>query len=65
MEWVEFEIEKPTKSGDYFVKGKSGNMAIMYYCVEDDDWEINGYPTHKFSREYIWWLRDVSDGDPT
>ncbi len=56
MKWIEFEIQKPPKSCFYFVKGKHDNKAVMWYDANDDEWEINGYPTNKFGRSYIYWL---------
>ena len=33
-QWIEFTEQKPTESDFYFVKGKRGSKACIYYYAE-------------------------------
>jgi hypothetical protein len=53
MEWKQFSEEKPKESDFYFVKGKGGRKAVMYY---DDEWEIGSLAHNHFCDDEICWL---------
>jgi hypothetical protein len=56
--WIEYEKEKPPESGDYFVKGKRGYKAILFYNAEKDNWELGDNPVNYFSDGQIQWLKE-------
>lgn len=56
--WIEYEVEKPPESGEYFVKGKKGYKAILYYNAEKDEWEIGSNASNYFSNAHIQWLKE-------
>ncbi len=56
--FVEYEKEKPPKSGEYFVKGKKGYKEILWYDAEKDEWEIGSNASNYFSNGNIQWLKE-------
>jgi hypothetical protein len=59
LEWIEFSEEKPKESDFYFVKGKKGSKACIYYCVESDEWEIGNLAHNHFGNSEIYWLKEL------
>ena len=58
MNWINFETEKPTESDYYFVKGKGGRKACIYYCVNSKAWEYGALASNHFNDQYISWLKE-------
>jgi hypothetical protein len=58
MEWIEFSEEKPKETDFYFVKGKVGRKAVMYYDAFDDEWEIGNLAHNHFCDSEIYWLNE-------
>lgn len=56
--FIEYEKEKPPESGEYFVKGKRGYKAILWYDAENDFWYLDDKPVNYFSNEHIQWLKE-------
>lgn len=58
MNWIEYELEKPTENDYYFVKGKGGIKAIIYYW-KDTGWEItDSLASNHFNDSNICWLKE-------
>jgi hypothetical protein len=58
MYWIDYELEKPTESDYYFVKGKGGRKAIIHYWI-DTGWEIpNSLASNHFNDSTICWLKE-------
>jgi hypothetical protein len=58
MEWIEFLEEKPQISDFYFVKGKRGSKACLYYYAESEEWEIGSLAHNHFADSEICWLKE-------
>jgi len=57
-QWIEFSKEKPTESGFYFVKGKKGSKACIYYYAETEEWWLGNLAHNYFTNDYIYWLKE-------
>jgi hypothetical protein len=58
MEWIEFLEEKPQISDFYFVKGKKGSKACLYYYANSEEWEIGNLAHNYFAESEISWLKE-------
>jgi hypothetical protein len=58
-QWIEFTQEKPTESGFYFVKGKRGSKACIFYYAETEEWELGNLAHNYFTNDYIYWLKEL------
>jgi hypothetical protein len=58
IKWVDFSDEKPKESDYYFVKGKKGTKACLYYNADKDEWEKGSNAHNHFADGYIYWLKE-------
>jgi hypothetical protein len=58
MEWIEFTEEKPETTDFYYVKGKKGSKACLYYYAESEEWEIGNLAHNHFADSQIYWLKE-------
>jgi hypothetical protein len=61
MEWVKFTETRPNITDTYFVKGKKGLKACIYYYHEEQYWELEDLPLNYFNDEEIYWLDESVD----
>jgi hypothetical protein len=57
-QWIEFSEEKPPESDFYFVKGKRGSKACIFYYAETEEWELGNLAHNFFSNSEIYWLKE-------
>ena len=60
-QWIEFSKEKPTESGFYFVKGKKGSKACIYYFAKTGEWALGNLAHNYFADSEIYWLKELSN----
>lgn len=58
MKWIEFSEEKPKTSDYYFVTGKRGAKACLYYWADTEEWEIGSLAHNYFTDSQIFWLKE-------
>ena len=57
-QWIEFTEQKPPESDFYFVKGKRGSKACIYYYAETEEWLLGNLAHNFFSNSEIYWLKE-------
>ena len=56
MKLISYSEQKPTESGDYFVVGKKGSKAVLYYNAEKEEWDKVNVAYNWFSDDNIEWV---------